>query len=80
VTTNKPTGTRAVNALDEALQVLLHDYDALLRVRMDTEPSTSGHDAIERRLSGMRRQAVKLIDQLGSSEVRVAWKLTFGLI
>ncbi len=77
---NEPTGTHAVNALNDALQALLRDYDALRAVRLETAPSTPKHDAIERRLAGMRRQAAKLIEQLNSSNTRVAWKRTFGLL
>lgn len=74
----KPTGTYATHATVNALQDLLRDYDALRAVRDNTKPSTSKYDAIERRLAGMCRQAVKLINQLNPNDT--AWKRAFGLL
>lgn len=75
---NQPTGTHAMNALVNALQDLLRDHDALRTARDHAEPSTEKYEAIERRLASMRRQAVKLIDQLNPNDT--AWKRAFGLL
>lgn len=84
---NPPTGTFAVNATLSALVILQRDYDAMRALREKTEPSLPKYDSIERRLGGMRRQATKLIDQLGDAiEARyrqdetTAWKRAFGLV
>lgn len=74
----KPTGTHATNATVNALQDLLRDYEALRAVRDDTEPSLPKYDTVERRLSGMRRQAAKLINDLNPNDT--AWKRAFGLL
>ena len=75
---NKPTGTHATNATVNALQDLQRDYEALRALRDATEPSTSKYNSIERRLAGMRRQAVKLINDLNPNDT--AWKRAFGLL
>lgn len=67
-----------MNAVINTLQDLLRDYTALRAVRDDTEPSTPKYDSIERRLAGMCRQAIKLINEINPNDT--AWKRAFGLL
>lgn len=66
------------DCLNGVLQSLLAIYNELRSTRDNTESSTEAYESLERQLSGMRRQAAKLIEEVAACAM-ARWERDFGL-